>query len=198
MLNRLIKGGVSMKKIKFTPVVLIVLALALAMAAGGVYAKYATTKTVGGTLTVTANLGAIAMDKSTITESIIIPGVDISVDHEVVITEKSSIPAYVYLVLDINIEDTTLEFSPSGGQWKKISETTTAGIKTIVYVYADGTNPIEVKNDVTIPVDGTLVVSQYFNTSNKINLKFSAKMYQTAAGTTAVEVYESFNPLQLS
>lgn len=186
-----------MKKIKFTPVVLIVLALALAMAAGGTYAKYATTKTVEGTLTVTADLGAIAMDKSTITGSII-PGVDISVDHEVVITEKSSIPAYVYLVLDINIADTTLEFHPSDEDWEKLFETTTAGIKTIVYVYADGTNPIEVKNNVTIPVNGTLVVSQHFNTSNEINLKFSAKMYQTAAGTTAVEVYKSFNPLQQS
>lgn len=186
-----------MKKIKFTPVVLIVLALALAMAAGGTYAKYATTKTVGGTLTVTANLGAIAMDESEITGSII-PGVDnISVDHEVVITEKSSIPAYVYLVLDINITDDTLEFSPSGEQWKKISETPKDGIKTIVYVYVDGANPIEVKDDVTIPVLGTLVVSQYFNTSNEINLKFSAKMYQTAAGNTAREVYESFNPPQL-
>ena len=186
-----------MKKIKFTPVVLIVLALALAMAAGGVYAKYATTKTVEGTLTVTAKLGTIAMDKSTITEPIF-PGVDISVKHKVLVTEKTSIPAYVYLVLDINIADDTLEFSPSGEQWKKISETTTDGIKTIVYVYADGTNPIEVKDDVTIPVLGTLVVSQYFNTSNQINLKFSAKMYQTAAGTTAVEVYKSFNPPQQS
>ena len=197
MLNRLIKGGVIMKKIKFTPVVLIVLALALAMAAGGTYAKYATTKTVEGTLTVTAELGSIAMDESIITGSII-PGVDISVDHDVLVTDKTSIPAYVYLVLDINIADTTLEFHPSDEVWEKISETTKDGIKTIVYVYADGTNPIEVKDDVTIPVNGTLVVSQYFNTSNKINLKFSAKMYQTAAGTTAVEVYESFNPPQLS
>jgi hypothetical protein len=66
----------------------------------------------------------------------------------------------------------------------------------------DGTDPgkapIKVKNDETIPVDGTLVVSQYFNTSNEINLKFSAKMYQTAAGNTAVEVYNSFNPPQQS
>lgn len=186
-----------MKKIKFTPVVLIVLALALAVAAGGTYAKYATTKTVEGTLTVTANLGSIAMDESIITGSII-PGYDVSVDHEVVITKKSSIPAYVYLVLDINIADNTLEFHPSDEFWMKISETPKDGIKTIVYVYADGTNPIEVKNDVTIPVGGTLVVSQYFNTSNEINLKFSAKMYQTAAGTTAVEVYKSFNPLQQS
>lgn len=181
-----------MKKIKFTPVVLIVLALALAMAAGGVYAKYATTKTVEGTLTVTAKLGTIAMDKSTITEPIF-PGVDISVKHKVLVTEKTSIPAYVYLVLDINIADTTLEFHPSD-EWEKIFETTTDDIKTIVYVYVDGTNPIEVKDDVTIPVNGTLVVSQHFNTSNIINLKFSAKMYQTAAGNTAEEVYTSFNP----
>ena len=185
-----------MKKIKFTPVVLIVLALALAMAAGGTYAKYATTKTVEGTLTVTANLGAIAMDESTITGSII-PGVDIPVNHKVLVTEKTSIPAYVYLVLDINITDNTLEFSPSD-EWEEISETTKDDIKTIVYVYVDGTDPIEVKNNVTIPVDGTLVVSQYFNTSNKINLKFSAKMYQTAAGNMAVEVYNSFNPPQQS
>ena len=182
-----------MKKIKFTPVVLIVLALALAMAAGGTYAKYAATKTVEGTLTVTADLGAIAMDKSTITGSLI-PGVDIPVNHKVLVTEKTSIPAYVNLVLDINIADNTLEFSPSGEQWKKISETPKDGIKTIVYVYADGANPIEVKDEVTISVNGTLVVSQYFNTSNEINLKFSAKMYQTAAGTTAEEVYKSFNP----
>ena len=190
-----------MKKIKFTPVVLIVLALALAMAAGGVYAKYATTKTVEGTLTVTANLGAIAIDESIITGSII-PGVDISVDHNVLVTEKTSIPAYVYLVLDINIADDTLEFHPSDEFWKKLFETTKDDIKTIVYVYVDGTDPgkapIEVKNNVTIPVDGTLVVSQYFNTSNKINLKFSAKMYQTAAGNTEEEVYKSFNPPQLS
>ena len=185
-----------MKKIKFTPVVLIVLALALAMAAGGTYAKYATTKTVEGTLTVTANLGDIAMDESTITGSII-PGVDIPVNHKVLVTEKSSIPAYVYLVLDINITDNALEFSPSD-EWEEISKTTKDGIKTIVYVYADGTDPIEVKNDVTIPVGGTLVVSQYFNTSNKINLKFTAKMYQTAAGNTAEEVYKSFNPPQQS
>jgi hypothetical protein len=181
--------------------VLIVLALALAMAAGGTYAKYATTKTVEGTLTVTANLGSIAMDENIITKSII-PGVDVSVDHKVLVTEKTSIPAYVYLVLDINITDSTLEFRPSDELWEKISETTKDGIKTIVYVYVDGTDPgkapVEVKHNVTIPVDGTLEVSQYFNTSNKINLKFSAEMYQTAAGSTAVEVYNSFNPPQQS
>jgi hypothetical protein len=186
-----------MKKTKFTPVVLIVLALALAMAAGGTYAKYATTKTVEGTFTVTADLGSIAMDKSIITGSII-PGVDILVNHDVLVTEKTSIPAYVYLVLDINITDNTLEFHPSDESWEKISETTKDGIKTIAYVYVDGTNPIEVKDDVTIPVDGTLVVSQHFNTSNKINLNFSAEMYQTAAGNTAKEVYKSFNPPQQS
>ena len=94
---------------------------------------------------------------------------------------------------NINIEDGTLEFHPSD-EWEKIFETTTDDIKTIVYVYVDGTNPIEVKDEVTIPVNGTLVVSQHFNTSNIINLKFSAKMYQTAAGNTAEEVYTSLNP----
>ena len=181
-----------MRKIKFTPVVLIVLVLALALAAGSTYAKYATTKYIDGTLTVTANLGSIAMIDGNIEKKLIIPGVDIPVNHKVIISDKSSIPAYVYLEVKSNISpEHKLSFAPSN-QWQAIRSTTAGGKTTTVYVYVgDGSTPVAVDSDVTIPVAGLLQVSQYVTAPSSVDLKFTAKMYQTAAGNNATEVYES-------
>jgi hypothetical protein len=115
-----------MRKWNFTPGKLLVVLLLLVTVFGNIYAKYATTQTVNGALKVTANLGTIAMDTGAITEKII-PGVDIEVKHEVKITEKSSIPAYVYLVAETNAgEASKLSFVPSN-KWMEIQRTSVAG-----------------------------------------------------------------------
>lgn len=183
-----------MRKWNFTPGKLLVVLLMLVTVFGNIYAKYATTQTVNGALKVTANLGTIAMDTGAITEKII-PGVDIEVKHEVKITEKSSIPAYVYLVAETNAgEASKLSFVPSNA-WMKIQSTVSNGKTTTVYVYANGTTPVSVDHDVTIPVEGVLQVSQHVNVSDlsEVELNFSAKMYQTAAGNDAMEIYTNCN-----
>ena len=162
------------------------------MVAGSAYARYATTKTLNGTLTISAELGSIALNGATVEEKLI-PGVDIDVNREIIITDKSSIPAYVYLVVETNIlESHKLSFSPSN-EWQEIRRTTADGKTKTVYVYADGAGPVAVDSNMTISVGGVLQVSQYVNVPSSVNLTFTAEMYQTAAGNSAAEVYTNFN-----
>lgn len=178
-----------MRKLKLNPIVLIVFICALAMFVGNTYARYAKTETVTGTLTVSAKLGEIAMDEVTVNGAII-PGVDIPVNHTVKITEKSSIPAYVYLVVETNISDfEVLSFSLSNDHWQKIESVSGNGKN--VYVYVNNGTPIEVTSNVDISVKGTLVVSQNYTANGNVTMTFAAAMYQTAAGENAANVYKN-------
>ena len=184
-----------MRKIKFILSVLIVMTLVLSVAVSNAYAKYVSSKNINGSLTVTAELGKIDIEEATVSTAII-PGVDININHSVKISEKSSIPVYVYLVVETNIlEAHNLSFEPSSS-WKKINSTEASNKSIIVYVYVDSNGtPISVDRDVTIPINGILEVSQYVNNSvpSSVNMKFTALMYQTAAGNDASEVYENYN-----
>lgn len=184
-----------MRKIKFILSVLLVMTLVLSVAVSNVYSKYVTSKNISGNLTITAELGKINIEEASVS-SAIIPGVDININHSVKVSEKSSIPVYVYLVVETNIlEAHNLSFEPSSS-WKKISSTEASNKATIVYVYVDGYGmPVAVSSDVTIPINGILEVSQYVNSSvpSLVDMKFTALMYQTAAGNDASEVYEYYN-----
>lgn len=189
-----------MRKLKLNPVLLILLIFALAMVVGNTYARYAKKETVTGTLTVSANLGEIAMSEENI-EAKIIPGVDIPVNHTVKITDKSSIPAYVYLVVDTT-NDTNLSFALlSESPWKEIQKTTADGKTTTVYVYVNNGTPVVVINNVEISVAGLLEVSQYVNVPDSVNMTFTAMMYEKmtddgASVEDATDVYEKFNNSQ--
>lgn len=193
-----------MRKVKFSPVLLILLIFALAMVVGNTYARYAKKETVTGTLTVSANLGEISMSEETI-QAKIIPGVDIPVNHTVVITGKSSIKAYVYLVIELPNDitnDSKLRFALlSESPWKEIQKTTADGKTTTVYVYVNNGTPVVVINNVEISVAGLLEVSQYVNVPDSVNMTFTAMMYEKmtddgASVEDATDVYEKFNNSQ--
>ena len=190
-----------MKKIKLILIVLILITLTLSVAVSNAYAKYVAKENINGSLTVTAELGNISVEEADVS-TLIIPGVDINVDHSVKISNKSPISAYVYLVVETNIlEAHNISFEPSSS-WKKISGVESGNRATTVYVYADSHGaPVAVDNEVTgdndflIPINGVLEVSQYVNNSvpESVDIKFTALMYQTAAGSDASEVYENYN-----
>lgn len=192
---------------------MIVLALlVLSWIGNGIYAKYIYQEELSGTVTITANLGTIAVQEhkaerqpdgsykllTTITdknEYILMPGVDIEKDPYVTITQKSSIAAYVFIVVDStlpeNVEYTLAE------HWKAVN-----GYAN-VYVYADTNgNPIAVTGNIDkIPIlkpvandsDITLTVSQQVAHNLSAYLNFSACMGQvTAADQSAEAVYKAF------
>lgn len=195
---------------------LIVLALlVLSWIGNGIYAKYIYKEELSGTVTITANLGTIAVEEHEAVrqpdgsyelgskivdqnEYILMPGVDIKKDPYVTITNKSSIGAYVFIVVDSTLpSEVTYTLAD---HWEAVE-----GFDN-VYVYADANGqPIVVTNTTDgienisilapIAVDSTctLEVSQKVAHSLSAHLNFSACMGQvTADDQTAEEVYGKF------
>lgn len=185
-----------MRKMKLTPSLLLVLVLMLSMTIGTTYAKYATQKEVEGTVNITAELGTIAIVNGDNVENYsIIPGVDIAITDAVQVSDKSAIPAYVYLVVDTDIEPNARGVNYTLADcWQPV--TGHAG----VYVYCDDEkNPIEVTTDVaSIPIlnGNSLTVSQYVKSgvTSTVYMNFTAYMFQTASGADAAKVYNN-NPI---
>lgn len=177
---------------------------------GTALAKYVTQAELKGTVTISADLGSIAVleheairnpdgsyslgDKTTAENTYyLLPGLDIFKDPFVRIagkTETCEIGAYVYLVMDTN-------FTPSATGvsftlldcWKELDD------HDNVYVYSDTNgDPITVTKDMDIYIlkDNKVWVSQKLNTNidGTLNLNFSAVMKQVIDGKTAKEIYE--------
>ena len=229
------------KKKNRTRLWLLVLTVIVAVGAvtGSAYAKYKKTLTYSGTLTFKAELGSLDLAEHIATRNAdgsytlngeevlaselpanaepvntyqLIPGLDIPKDPRVIVSNKTSIEAYLF----VEIVDTLAEkigdqtYRPITYQvsadWKELSGVTGKhGGK--VYVYR-GTGTEAAALDETFDKDKiqilapleegkpeTVRVSQYLNTQ-LVNdgddiLTFYAAMGETALGTTPAEVYEA-------
>lgn len=184
-------------------VVVLSIILIFLSATAGVMAKYVTEKTFTGSVTIKADLGNIAVQEhkavrqndgsyvlgtEVVTENAytLIPGLDVPKDPFVTVTNKSSIPVYVFLKIETDTLPNTVTYQLESC-WKTVDGY--AG----VYVYSDDNGPIAVKADCTISVlqNDTVYVSQDLkgSISGSVTLSFSASMGQTAAGADASAVY---------
>lgn len=196
--------------VRYWLIVAIALELMVLLSLSGVvYAKYVAEKELNGNVTIKAELGKIALyeheankkasgqyelntDKtvSDNTYDTVIPGLDIPKDPYVEITNKTQIPAYVFLIVNETAWPNTMEYELEE-HWKPLS-----GYDD-VYVYSNNDGPIKVTGNIaTIKIieNDTITVSQEYTGPDEANLTFSACMGQVGTkgdntDMTANDVY---------
>lgn len=196
-----------MKKMKLTPSVWILLILVLVMLVGNTYAMYVTQKQHDGTISLTAQLGNIAlrehkvtwknqayvMDHNTLVtqnDYALIPGISIPKDTYVEITNKSTIAVYVYLEI---VGDSSISYGIDTNNWQVLAGVTGANGGT-VYVYKDIVDgQTDAIKKINIFQDQQIRVKSDATPSNE-RFVIHATMYQTAAGNTVTEIYQHYNP----
>lgn len=178
----------SKRKLRILIAVLTVVLLMLSGTAG-VMAKYATQETVGGQLTIMADLGEITLN-ATAQEYTLLPGVDESHNATVSLSNMSAIPAYVFLVFEMseNYSDTRVDLELDEN-WLKVSKSEAKA----VYVYAPGGTAKKVTaSDSISKIDFTytMIASQFLlSSNNSVKLTITACMGQATAGDTVETVY---------
>lgn len=154
---------------------LLVLALALILAVGVAAGRYYTTVPLKGTVTFSASLaqsvvvqehvpqrnsdGSYSLTAGVTTNGVeytLIPGLDVPKDPHIVITGKTAVPAYLYLVVEDSLDAAiTYELDPC---WQEV--------KANVYVYCKDGTPVVIDQttagleSVNIIKDQTVYVSQ--------------------------------------
>lgn len=207
----------SKRKLRILIAVLTVVLLMLSGTAG-VMAKYATQETIGGQLTISANIGQIGVwdipveynaatgytKSETGYEHIssmsysVIPGLDIpkdtivrvdkNLDNDVDSADEANVPVYVYLIIK-------KDFTPSDNGINYTLESCWKELDSLkypgVYVYSDANGPIALSSSADIPilVNDYIYVSQYV--SGTFELKFEATMRQIYGNKSAAEIYSS-------
>ncbi|MBR4881428.1 MAG: hypothetical protein IKU19_05805 [Clostridia bacterium] len=173
-----------------------------------VFAKYVQKDTLTGTANISAKLGNIELleskaiknddgsytldvnDPVTSNEySVVLPGYDIPKDPYVKITNKSSIPAYVYVeVVDTNLEAAKITYEIASN-WKLI-EGVTGQNGGDLYVYV--TSVVNDENRIEILKENKIIVSQKLDkNATDLNLSFYAYMAETASGADAKAAYQN-------
>ncbi len=200
----------SKRKLRILIAVLTVVLLMLSGTAG-VMAKYATQETVGGQLTITADLGEIKVQEhkaepqddgsyklnmSSLVSSNpynLIPGLDVPKDPHVVIDKDNNMPVYVFIKVETDITAGSGITYQLADCWKPVEGTTN------IYVYSEGNVAKPVTGDETIYIlktpDGSnheIMVSQDLSISNNVSLNFYAAMSQVTAGIDADTVEALF------
>lgn len=181
--------------------------LLVAVIAGFVIAKYVQKNEFKGTANITAELGTIQLLESkaiknlngsysldtdtpvtTNTYGIVLPGYNIPKDPYVVITDKSTIAAYVYVeVVDNGLAGANITYNLTD-EWTKLSVT---GIHDgVIYCYNNTVNSNVPK--IQILKNNELVVSDELDKNAKdLKLDFYAYMAETAAGADAKAAYQN-------
>lgn len=198
----------------------IVLELVILISLSGyAYGKYVTQQKLEGNLQITANLGKVTLQehqaekdengKYTLTGTAVsanayttvLPGLDIPKDPYVTVTNKSPIPAYLFVEVWDNIPLTLIgseqkkliDYTVDTTNWKMIG---TYGGKN-VYVYTGGTGDAKQITanlaKTRILADDTVYVSQYLKKmelpAGGIQINFRAVLKQCVTGKTPAEVY---------
>lgn len=187
------------------PVVVLLCALI-----GGAVAKYVTTVDVTGAVTFNASLATSVEVKeseavrntngsytlntaNTVTENSyeLIPGLDIPKDPHVVITGKTSIPAYLFIEM-VDTTNTALTFSLTDN-WMEVTGATPQTTGGKVYVYTtDKTNAAEITTDLTAEIlkDNQVIVSQTVSHGESVGtLTFTAKLVEVQEGLDLYKHY---------
>ena len=205
------------KKIALISVIAVAVII-LAVVAGFVYSKYIKEDELDGTITISADLGQIQMlespaekqpdgsyvldkTKDPVTSNtypIVLPGFDIPKDPYVYITEKSSIPVYVYIEVLSTLGTSNISFNLTEN-WISLGQKGPKGGD--VYVYGVERNGVKVPvaldnaaipDDLKIPVlagNKVIVRDQLDKNAKNLKLEFYAYMAETASGDTPAEVY---------
>lgn len=189
-----------MKNRAFFRWLVISVVLVCTMAGAGVYAKYISSESVGGSLTIQANLGKIHvrehklqrqengiytlnMAEETDGNSYhLVPGLDVPKDPWVDISGKSNMDAYVFIKVETNIPADSGVSYQLRDCWVAV-----AGAEGI-YVYSDANKqPIAVNSDMNIEIlkDNQLIVSQNLKMEGQTYLNFTAALSQVEAGMDA-------------
>lgn len=170
-----------MKKVKnWIPSTWIFIVLILSLMVGATYAKYAKEDTVNDTISISAHLGNISVSASTNYQ--LIPGHDVPLGHRVEITNKSPIPAYVFVEVTgaQSNESEQLDFAEDeAGNWKKLE---IAGRNIFVYrslVYSN--------TDITFDV--LMIVPQSIKGATVTDLNVTAYLGQVYENKTAQQVF---------
>lgn len=210
------------RKIRRGLLIGLVAQMVILMIVGGfVYSKYVTKETLEGKLNITADIGTIQLFESEATKqntgeytldktkpvtsnnyTHVIPGLDIPKDPYVTVTNKTPIPAYIFVevvadgnftVSNTHVAD-KLAYSLTSS-WKKLDIAGKNG--GTVYAYTtDGTTAKAVTNedadaidDISILVEDKIIVSQDVSITLPAELKFYASMGQVVNGKTPAEIY---------
>ena len=186
---------------------------------GYAYGKYVTQESVGGNLQITAELGKVNLQEHQAVKdekgqyglngilvqsnayTTVLPGLDIPKDPYVTVTEKSPMPAYLFIEVWDNIPLTLIgseqkkliDYTVDTTNWKMIG---TYGGKN-VYVYTGGTgSAVEVKANLGVTkilTDDKVIVSQYLKKMKLpavgIQINFRAVLKQCVTGMTADQIY---------
>ena len=180
---------------------------------GVAYSKYISEKQLTGSITIRADLGNIVLYEhkasknasgqyelnthetvSGNTYDTVIPGLDIPKDPYIEITNKTEIPAYVFLIVNEKAWPNTMDYELEE-HWKPVS-----GYNN-VYVYSDHDGPIKVTENIAvikIIENDTITVSQKYTGPDEAKLLFSACMGQVGikednTDMTPNEVYSFIN-----
>lgn len=192
------------KKFGMTTGLLMIVVLLVSMAIGATGAKYVTQEQTTGQVTITADIGTIALWESravrqpsgayeldaatpVATNSYdLIPGLDIPKDPYVVITKKDALPVYVYVeVVDGLGTGSGISYTLSA-DWEDLGVTGPNGGK--IYAYK---SQITTNQTIDILENNTVYVSQKLNkAAGNLELTFHAYMYQAITGKTAAQVYD--------
>ena len=184
-----------------------------ALTAGAVLGKYIFSDKDDYTVTFTAKLaeelvlqehvaeqqadGSYELVTETVTAAQIynlIPGLDIPKDPHVVIKGKSNIPAYLFIKVDGEPENTALHYAVDDTLWEETTMLNSMGLGAgKVYVYGTNANPTELVSNstgedivVSILKDNEITVGQeLLHGANANTLVFHAYLIQTTAFTTA-------------
>ena len=183
--------------------VLVLLTLLLIGLIGVASGKYTTTISHRGKITFSASLAeSVTIQETTGTEYLLIPGHDITKDPKIVITGKTTIPAYLFVEvvdkLDTNlVEGETkkpVSYSMATG-WTELEGITGAdGSK--VYYY----NAVIDQNFSAYPIyilkDNKVTVSQYLRCQTADDgediLKFNVKLIEKVGEATAAKAYDGY------
>lgn len=177
---------------------IVVLSVILAGLCGVAYAKYVQETTLNGTVNITAELGIVqvlehvanrnddgsySLGKDTTSEKneyTLIPGLDIPKDPYVVVSNKSTVPAYIFLEVTDNItDDKIISYTIDPDHWKKLE-----GVDGQVYVYIENGSPKAVTSNIdpiNILEDQTVYVSQNlkdYEGETPISINFTVSMKQ--------------------
>lgn len=191
--------------------------LGAALLIGGLYAKYIRSVKLSGNVTFSASLadefilaehktvrqpdGGYVTEAETVSKNdyLLMPGVDIPKDPYIIIGNKSSIPAYLFIEA-VGTNPDAVKYEIDSGIWKSL------GIKGAhggdVYVYTGGGSSAAVldKNFDGQPIglikDNILTVSDSYAHGESFGLDFYGYMAQTESGKDASQIFtENFNSL---
>ena len=151
-------------------------------------------KTDGSYTLLTGNANLLVGGSGNGNSYTLIPGLDVPKNPHVVITKPNNLPVYVYVEVVSGLSD-AITFEVAEG-WTKLDGVNVPHTGGVVYVYQTEITADSTINILKMDAKGnSIFVSQELLSGNTtgLELDFYAYMYQTAAGSGAVEVFNHFN-----